>query len=417
MNIQICAVGSHGDVLPFIALGREFRRRGHAPRVFANAAFEHLAKEADLEFTATGSSSDMSAHLGNPDSTDPMRGMALLAKAMMRSVEQSYPLLCREFDPGNTVVVASSLAWSARLLSETHQAPCTVVHLAPSWFRSEHVAPSIGPLGHLARAPRFVKRWAFKAMDRRFLDPLFTIPFNRVRVGLGLAPVEHTFDAWLHQTDLVLGLFPDWFAPRQPDWPKQLELHGFPLYDHGQEAPLSSEVTAFMAAGAAPILFTAGTANASSHAFFSASAEACRISGHRAILLAQDVRQVPETMSEEVAHFSYIPFQALLPQVAAIVHHGGIGTTSQALLAGIPQLIRPMGFDQFDNALRAVKLGVAKQLMPRRYGPQSAARALIALTSDDQIRERCAVVARQTAASRGVQGCCDAILRLRPRMV
>lgn len=117
-----------------------------------------------------------------------------------------------------------------------------------------------------------------------------------------------------------------------------------------------------------------------------------------------------------MVHFHYVPFKALLPQLAAIVHHGGIGTTSQAMLAGIPQLIRPMGFDQYDNALRAVKLGVARQLLPPSYRPQNVAKALGELLSSADVRMRCAKVARLTTASKGIGATCDAILGLRDRI-
>ncbi len=414
MKILINAVGSHGDVLPFIALGREFHRRGHRPHLLANEAFASMAGEAGLAFTATGSADDMARLLQDRDATDPMKGMALLAKGVMRSITQSYPLLLREFEPGNTLVVGSSLAWAARLLCDVQAAPGVIVHLAPSWFRSEHVAPSLGPLGGLAWAPQFVKRWAFAAMDKRFLDPLFTEPFNRIRADLGLAPVRRSFDAWMHEADLVLGMFPEWFAPRQPDWPRATELTGFPLYDHGHDATLPEPVASFLAAGEAPVLVTAGTANASSHDFFATSIKASQQAGRRAILLTQYASQLPSKLPEGFVHFSYVPFKALLPRVAAFVHHGGIGTTSQALLAGVPQLIRPMGFDQFDNALRAVRLGVAQRILPRRYGPKRAAQALIQLTSSEDVKSRCSAVARQMATSGGVNAACDAVLRLRP---
>lgn len=414
MKILICATGSHGDVLPFVAMGKEFLRREHSPHLFANAGFEKIARESGLAFTATGPVEALTTALNDPDATDPVKGMALIAKGMMRSITQSYPLLCREFEPGDTIVVGSSLAWAARLLSETHHVPSTVVHLAPSFFRSEHVAPSVGPLGNMRRAPRFVKRWVFQAMDRRFLDPHFTTPFNRIRADLGLPPVQRAYHEWIHQADLTLGMFPDWFAPVQPDWPERLVLTGFPLYDHGNDAPLPADVQAFLAGGRAPIAFTAGMANHSSHAFFDASIQACQLSGHRAILLTQDPRQLPAKLPAGVAHFSYVPFKALLPRVAAFVHHGGIGSTSQALLAGVPQLIRPMAFDQFDNALRAIHLGVAQQLLPRRYESKSAARALTELTSNERVRARCGQVGVHMAASQGIQASCDAILQLRP---
>lgn len=410
MNILINAVGSHGDVLPFIALGRELRRRGHHPHLFANETFEAMAKQADLDFSATGTAADMARYMEDRDATDPMKGMALLAKAMMQSVRQTYPLLKAAHVPGNTVVVGSSLAWAARLIRETHAVPGVVVHLAPSWFRSEHVAPSVGPLGQMAWAPAFVKRGVFAMMDKRFLDPLFTDPFNRIRADAGLPPVRRTFDVWMHQADRVLAMFAPWFAPAQPDWPKNLTFAGFPLYDHGSNTGLAPEVADYLAAGDAPVVFTAGTANASSHAFFAASVEASQRSGHRAILLTQDTRQLPATLPAGIVHFRYVPFQTLLPGVAAFVHHGGIGTTSHALLAGVPQLIRPMGFDQFDNARRAISLGVAEQIMPSRYTARSAARALQRLTTSDTVKARCTQAAARMTSSHGVNAACDAIL-------
>lgn len=415
MKILLNAVGSHGDVLPLIAMGRELLRRGHRPHLFANGAFETMAQEAGLPFSATGAADDLARLLKDRDASDPRKGMSLMARVVMQGIRQTYPLLCREFEPGNTIAVGTSLGWATRLLSETHAAPVAVIHLAPSWFRSEHVAPSLGPLGHLERAPRWLKRWLFAGMDKRFLDPLFTAPFNQFRAELGLPPVQRSFHAWIHQADAVLGMFPPWFAAPQPDWPPSLQLTGFPLYDHGHASALPDAVSAFLAAGEPPVLITAGTATQSQRAFFEASIRACQQSGHRALLLTQDAAQLPPTLPAGMAHFHYVPFQAVLPNVAALIHHGGIGTTSQAMRAGVPQLIRPVGFDQFDNALRAMRLGVAQQILPRRYGPDSAAAALRSLTRSDEVRTRCAEVARRLSTGGGVDAACDAVLRLSPR--
>jgi UDP:flavonoid glycosyltransferase YjiC (YdhE family) len=90
-----------------------------------------------------------------------------------------------------------------------------------------------------------------------------------------------------------------------------------------------------------------------------------------------------------VVHFGYVPFADLLPRLAAFVHHGGIGTTSQALRAGVPQLIRPMAYDQLDNSRRAQKLGVAIELLPSRYDAERAAEALDRLLRDSALRQRC----------------------------
>jgi UDP:flavonoid glycosyltransferase YjiC (YdhE family) len=274
----------------------------------------------------------------------------------------------------------------------------------------------MGPLGHLERVPTVVKRLIWRWMDRRFLDPLFAASFNTLRVEKGLAPVTRPFHSWIHEGDLTMGLFPSWFAPPQPDWPAGLELAGFPLYDHGDDAPLPSAVQDFLDAGEPPVAFTAGTANASSHAFFDASIRACQQSGRRGLLLTQDAAQLPAALPSGVASFGYVPFKSLLPRLAALVHHGGIGTTSQALLAGVPQLVRPMGFDQFDNARRVLTLGVAKQLLPRQYQAARIVQVLDELTEDAPTRARCAELATTLAGERsGVEVAADAVLGLAAR--
>jgi rhamnosyltransferase subunit B len=315
--------------------------------------------------------------------------------------------------PGQTLVIGSSLAWATRLLGELKQVPVITAHLAPSWIRSNHRAPSIGPLGHLERAPAFLKRLIWRIMDRRFLDPLFTVPFNLIRAERGLPPVDRLFHHWIHEADLTLGWFPAWFGPPQPDWPASLTLTGFPLYDHGDDQPLPPAVAQFLDAGEPPVAFTAGTANTSSHGFFQASVRACQISGRRGLLLTHDAAQLPTELPPGVVHFAYVPFKALLPRLAAFVHHGGIGTTSQALLAGVPQLVRPMGFDQFDNARRVTTLGVARQLLPRHYRPEAVAKALHELVDEPTIRARCAELAKAFSSDApGIRAAADAVLTL-----
>ena len=426
MKFLIVAAGSHGDVLPFVGLGRALQRRGHAVRLFASAPFATMAAEAGLPFVAVMSADEYQRLLADRDVTDARKGMVLLAQAVNSAQRRCLTLLERELEPepnlsgeaGRTLVIGSSLAWATRLVGELHRRPVVTVHLAPSWFRSNHRAPSFGPLGHLEGAPAFVKRLLWRVLDRRFLDPLFTVPFNALRAERGLPLVNRLFHAWIHEGDLTIGLFPAWFAPPQPDWPVGLPLAGFPLYDHGPDGdgPLPPEVERFLAAGPPPVAFTAGTANASSHAFFEASVRACELSGRRGLLLTQAASQLPATLPPQVAHFGYVPFKALLPRLAALVHHGGIGTTSQALLAGTPQLVRPMGFDQFDNARRVLALGVGRQLLPRRYRPAAIVQALDALTNDPSVRTRCAEWARTLAGQRaGTEVAADAILALAAR--
>jgi len=91
------------------------------------------------------------------------------------------------------------------------------------------------------------------------------------------------------------------------------------------------------------------------------------------------------------------------------VHHGGVGTTAQALRAGKPQLITPFAGDQPDNAMRMCRLGVARQLAPNAYIPRKAAASLAALTRDRSVTLRAGEIGRSVAAERGAEVAADRI--------
>ncbi|ASG23273.1 glycosyltransferase [Nitrospirillum viridazoti] len=415
VKILIVAAGSHGDVLPFIALGAELRRRGHEPHLFAIAVFEPLARQAGLPFTALGSAEFYDGLLRHPDLNHPSRSLRVMAQAMEHTGATAWATLDAAVVPGQTLVVGSTLAFATRSLAERHGLPAVTVHLAPAVLRTLHTLPRHGGPVPGARAPRWLKRLFWRLVDDFLVAPTLGAVLNRHRRAVGLAPVHRPMGDWLNQADLVIGLFPDWYAPRQPDWPAGLVLTGFPLYDSAPGMDLPPELESFLAAGPPPVAFTSGTATARALDFFTASAEACRLSGRRGVLLTRHADQVPGPLPPDVVRVDYAPFSRLLPRCAAFVHHGGIGTISQALAAGVPQLIRPMAHDQFDNAARTVALGVGRQLPMRRYRPAAVAAALEHLTDDHAMKRRCAEVAARLVADTAITEACDRILALVPR--
>lgn len=411
MKILLAAAGSLGDTLPFVALGRALQQRGHQVHLFASDSYAGHA--AGLPFTPVSSVAETEALLRDPRVTDPRQGMALIAEAFATTLPRAFEAMRAEVVPGQTLAVGSTLSFATRLLRDALGVPAATVHLAPSVFRSVHAPPHLGPSNTLARLPAGLQRTAWWLVDRLMLDRLFTRPFNAYRRQLGLPPVNRLFGAWLHQADLTLGLFPPWFAPPQVDWPAGLVCTGFPLYDSGDAHPLPPELAAFLAAGEPPVGFTSGTANATSHGFFATSAAACELSGRRGLLITKFGDQLPARLPPGVLHVPYAPFSQLLPRLAAFVHHGGIGTTSQALRAGVPQLVRPMAYDQFDNAHQVQRLGVGERLLPAEYEPSAVASALVRLTGDGGLRGRCAEVAKScNADGDAIAEACEVVLGL-----
>jgi UDP:flavonoid glycosyltransferase YjiC (YdhE family) len=313
---------------------------------------------------------------------------------------------------GETIAIGSTLAYATRLLQETRGLPTAAVHLAPSMFRSAFAPPRFEERGILEKLPPFANRALFYVMDRLVVDPVFCSGFNRFRAELGLPPVKRMFGDWIHAADVVIGLFPPWFAQKQPDWVGNIHLTGFPLEDGSKSGEeVSAEAEKFLDAAKRPVIFTAGSAATSESRFFEESAEACRLTGIEGLFLTRYREQLPRELPANVRHFDYLPFSRVLPRVRALVHHGGIGTTAQALAAGIPQLVRPLAYDQFDNAHRLELLGVARTLSPARYRGPAAAAALEELTGSASIREAAAEGKRKLEGEDAVSATVDVVLK------
>jgi len=193
-------------------------------------------------------------------------------------------------------------------------------------------------------------------------------------------------DYWI-SPQRVLALFPDWYAPRRADWPPQTVLTRFPLYDG--EAPLDPAAEAFLAGGPAPILFTPGSANMWGKPFFEAAAGACARLGRRGMLVSGYSGHVPEALPQGVRAFGSLPFGRVFERCAAVVHHGGVGTSAQGLAAGVPQLIMPMAHDQPDQAQRLKRLGVGDYLLPKDFRAQAVADKLANLLSSKSVESAC----------------------------
>ena len=166
----------------------------------------------------------------------------------------------------------------------------------------------------------------------------------------------------------------------------------------------------FLVEGEPPVVITPGTAHRRASAFFEAAADASRRLGRRALLVTSHVEQIPAALPPGVLHVRFAPFGRLLPRCAAVVHHGGIGTCSRGLQAGIPQLAMPMAFDQPDNAARLSRLGVGASLSPQRFTGPRVAQALEELLGSRAVIDACRAW-REKSAGDGAERAADLLER------
>jgi UDP:flavonoid glycosyltransferase YjiC (YdhE family) len=395
-------LGSAGDVNPLLWLAGLVRGAGHEVVFITHAGVEELPKMAGFRTVGVGEAEDADRVIRNPDLWHPDRAFELLAGQLPLWARVMVPAIRDEVVSGKTVLVAGGLAFGARIVAEADRVPLVTVQLQPSVFMGVDDAPILrSRLGWLKRAPLWMRRVFFGLVHWR-VDQLMAGPVNEMRRSFGLErSIRGVMRDWWMSPDRVLAMFPEWFAPLHADWPAQTVLTRFPLYDLGDARPVGSELEAFLGAGEPPVLMTPGSANLHAREFFAEGVEGCRRIGRRALLVTGHAGQVPARLPAGSAHFEYAPFGQVFGRCAAVVHHGGIGTCSQGLSAGVPQLLMPMAHDQPDNAWRLERLGVAAQLRPGRFRAAAVGDALRRLIGSADVGAAChrvqGLVARQMA--------------------
>jgi UDP:flavonoid glycosyltransferase YjiC (YdhE family) len=393
MHVLLMPVGSSGDNHPFVGLGAALKRRGHRVTVATNGYFRKLVEREGLGYVEIGTAEDYLRAMDHPDLWHPTRAFRAVVAFLGDAVRRQYDVVRDAVAGGDTIVAAGSLAFGARVAREVHDFPLVSVHLQPGILWSAAVPPVHGPV----RLPDWLPRWVVRAYWRfaqwSAIDPAMAPVIEPLRRELGLTPTRRYLDTWWNSPDRILGLFPDWYATA-PDWPAQLRLTGFPLFDE-RTAALPADVQAFLDAGDPPVVVSFGSGMKQGAPYFAAAADALGRLGRRGMLLTPFREQVPALMPPGVAHFDYVPFSQVLPRAAAFVHHGGIGSCAQGLAAGVPQVVMPLAHDQPDNADRLRRLGVSRTLMPKRFRGSELAATLDELLRCERTSKACHAVAER----------------------
>jgi UDP:flavonoid glycosyltransferase YjiC (YdhE family) len=345
--------------------------------------------------------------------------------------ELLLPVLRESYDDtlaaaeGADVLVANQATYASPFVAEkTGIAWVSAMHIPMGLF-SAYDPPLLPGFPGLSKKLRFLGPAFWKPLGGflKWATRIWAKPWYRLRDEIGL-PLNTVGNPLVdgHAPLLHLALFSKQLADKQPDWPPQTIVTGFPWYDHDSEVGLPPSLARFLDDGPSPVVFTLGTAVAAdpgAPGFFEHSAAAAKLLGHRAVLILKEPRNRPPALPDGVVAFDYAPFSELFPRAVAIVHHGGIGTTGLAMRSGRPMLVMPCAWDQPDNAERVTRLGIARTISRRRYTPGCVAAELQHLLHNPAYLQRASEVAEQVRREDGVRVACDAleVLLQTPRRV
>ena len=412
-HVLLVPVGSHGDVHPFVGIGRGLRERGHRVTMITSEPFREVAVRNGLEFVPTLSTEDYNSLMHHPDLWNPRKGLRVILNrdVMRKYLPVIFESIRERYERGNTVAVGGSLAYAARIANEALGIPYATAHLQPMACCSVADPPVHSTGLNMTWLPRPLIQLAYWGAERWITDPLTTPAINEFRATLQLPPVKRILTKWSPSPQRVLGLFPDWFGAI-PDGGPAFRHAGFVLFDDAVGRRTPDHLASFLAEGPPPVIFSFGSAMRHGRAYFEAAVEACRILGIRGVLLGAGGEQIPPDLPAGICHADYAPFSEVFPTAACVVHHGGLGTSAQAMKAGVPQLVMPLAYDQADNAVRMRRLGVAGILYPKGFSGKRVAKRLKQLLNDDATRRAAKRLSERFRGMDGVARACERVEEL-----
>jgi len=217
MHVLLPTIGSAGDVNPMIALGAALQGRGHRATIITNELFGDFVRSLGLGFIALGTIAEGEAAINDPRLWHPIKAFQCIAeRALVPNLPRLYDILASHQGPG-VVVAAPSTCIGARVAQEKLGMPLASVHLQPIVIRSLVDGGRLGRMPMGPGVPLVVKKSVYALADTFFIDRHLLPALNSFRARLGLQPVDKPFGDYLHSPQLVIGMFPPWFAPPRPD--------------------------------------------------------------------------------------------------------------------------------------------------------------------------------------------------------
>ncbi len=410
MRLIILALGSRGDVQPYVALGHGLQAAGHEVCIATHALFEPFVRGHGLGFSLVRANpkellEGEAGRRASEGNANPVRTYLNFVHGMSKLIVEAG-IDCLAACHSADAILHSPIGWYlAPHIAEKLQLPHMGAYIQPMHPTRAYpgfLSPSSRSLGgFLNRQTFLIDEVVFWWVARPAVNQ-----FRKEHLDLPPIPVHTRYvRQWFRETPMIYGYSPH-VVPRPADWNRyqRIEITGYWFLDTPQEWQPSRELARFLAAGPAPVYVGFGSMNTRKpQETTKLILQALSETGQRGILLTGwgGLRQtdVPDTVfvGEEIPH------DWLFPRVAAVVHHGGAGTTAAGLRAGVPSVVVPFFIDQPFWAQRVADLGVGPAPIPRhRLSAERLGSAIRQAVGDGAMQRRAGELGVRIRAEDGV---------------
>src|SRR5215467_2083822 len=374
MRITILTIGSRGDLQPYVPLGIGLKAAGHEVRIASHAAFADIVQPFGLEFFPLAV--DPMKALETPEGREwvnsgrnQVQFIRFFRRVMRPRLQEALGdawLACQ----GSEAIIFSRLGIIAYHIAEKLGVPSFLAALQPI-TRTRHM-PCDGVEGIPGWLPfQGEINWlSFMIVEQVFWQPFRDLVNDWRKNELHLPPVPFMgpYGPMIKNHHPALYGFSPTIIPRPPDWGDWLHTTGYWFLDPAPNWQPPPELVNFIEAGPPPISIGFGSMrDRDNDQLLEMVTQALKRTGQRAVMLTgwSGINHTPPSDNLFMAHD--IPHAWLFPRMAAVVHHGGAGTTAAGFRAGVPNVIIPYFADQSFWAKHVVRLGVGPHALPRHH--------------------------------------------------
>lgn len=416
MHITILALGSRGDVQPYIALGRGLKQAGYSVRLGAPENFQSFAAQYGLDFfpIAPGSQEIMAGEVGRRMMTTGrntpgfMYELARMVSAYSRECLKMSLKACEHTD----AILFNSFALMGFHIAEALHLPSAGAWIYPLNRTAQY--PSMGLTPFVPQHGPF--NWFTYMIDEQVIQHAFRHIFREWRQMLDLPPLPITgFYDYLYQLKMPqIYAYSPTVVPKPADWPDRFVVSGYWFLDQTEKFIPPVELSNFLEEGLPPVYIGFGSVvGKNTRRLTETVLDAIKHSGQR-FILSKGWGGIETHLANDKKIFvvDEIPHDWLFPKMKAVVHHGGAGTTAAAMRAGVPSVIVPFSGDQPFWAERVRISGAGPAPIPHtRLSAERLAAAIKIATNDTSIQERARRIGEQIRGEDGISRAIQAIER------